>query len=129
MGAAAGEPATAVPRLPSGQVAHLRGTLSTEKHYGPPGYGEDKKRDLLWSILVLNLDTPINLFDPKDPTVDGIVKRVQVTPWFYKGDSEDFDRAAEKSLHVEIEGRLDQEGIHQFLDASLSASALTVLQK
>src|SRR4051812_47510845 len=57
-----------IERMPLSKLVHLRGTLWFEKHYGPPGYGEDKEHDQILTILAFRLDTPIDLIDPDDAT-------------------------------------------------------------
>jgi len=42
-------------------VVELQGVLKTERAYGPPGFGEDPKRDAKEDIYVLQLDPPINV--------------------------------------------------------------------
>lgn len=61
----------------------LRGTVRKEKRFGPPGYGEDSVQDERVTILVLELDRPINVCadtsrDFPRPAVAGVTQ-VQMT--------------------------------------------------
>jgi hypothetical protein len=46
---------------PLDRVVALAGEIKEVHGYGPPGYGEDKKRDAKITYLVLVLPTPINI--------------------------------------------------------------------
>jgi len=51
-------------------VVELGGTVVLEEHFGPPGFGEDPKTDLVELIAVLVLDEPISV--EGDPQGDGL---------------------------------------------------------
>jgi hypothetical protein len=46
---------------PSDHAVTLIGTIREIHGYGPPGYGEDKRRDAHISYLILELHDPINI--------------------------------------------------------------------
>jgi hypothetical protein len=91
----------AAKRMPLGKTVRLRGTLWPEKHYGAPGYGEDKAHDPLLTIYALRLDAPIDLISSDDPTVTANIapiERIQVN--FNDADDKRADQAARDELHV-----------------------------
>lgn len=78
-----------------------KGTVSTELHYGPPGYGEDEVNDSKVYPYFLILDEPVNL-----TTEDGIsttvnnVEKIQLTT------TQNINLDDYKDSEVEISGEL-----------------------
>ena len=63
--------------------SELTGTVQTEKHYGPPNYGENPETDRIETIYVLTLPSPISIIanenDDLNATSFPDISRVQLT--------------------------------------------------
>lgn len=72
------------------QSIRLSGTLSREIKYGPPGYGEDPKKDIRVEVFTLVLEKPINVCADTSSTapqpIARDVTRLQLTEHVSKKD-------------------------------------------
>jgi hypothetical protein len=66
---AASGPNAACVSIETGGVV-LQGQVRRELHYGPPGFGEDPKRDARFKIPMLVLDRPIDVCLGTEPGLD-----------------------------------------------------------
>lgn len=54
------------------------GLLTSEKHFGPPGFGENPKTDSTFTAWVLLSDIPIALVNTKHPEKSSKTNRIQL---------------------------------------------------
>lgn len=66
-------------------AVRVTGTLRIERHYGPPGYGDDPRHDELVKVLILYLDRPVKVVgNPKDELNSvsyGDVRKMELVFW------------------------------------------------
>ena len=87
-------------------VVTVSGVITSEKHFGPPGFGETPGRDQKVDVPVLKLDQPVQTLakqdDPTNSTSFKDVKKMQIVgqPWA--------EVLEHKGQHVQITGSLFQ---------------------
>lgn len=61
-----------------GQTAHICGVLTTERHFGPPNFGENPKTDSTFTAWVLRMPSAVTVLVPGDAKYDASTRRVQL---------------------------------------------------